>query len=297
MLISRRDGQLKLVTQPDHGRLAGALAEQWGNAEFEPAALQATLIYTAAYHDDGWQALDAGPVWEPHQQRPAHFLEVPLPVVTAAYTDGVDAMYEAAPLAGALVSMHFTGFFRSRWGMDDAPHVDHPDVPGIVTHEEQRKTRAIRDSWPADQPRADFERDIWHSYEILQVLDLLSLFICLVDLSRESTAETHVMARTLFSIDQEPTRRTILRAPRTNGGDRVDLTVSLTAPNVVAVDPYPFADAEISVEVPARVLEDRPYTSADEAAEAYRAAPVETHELSVVGVGPALAPEQTKATR
>jgi hypothetical protein len=281
MLVSRRDGKLTLVTQSDHGRLAGALAERWGNDDFAACALQETLVYTAAHHDDGWMPLDEVPTWQPDEQRPAHFLEVPLPTVVEAYTRGVDAMYEASPLAGSIESMHFTGFYRARWGMDDAPHVDHPAVPDVVEAEEERRARGIRDSWPTDRARSDFERDVWHAYEVLQVLDLLSLCLCLVDLSRESQAETQVMARTLFSIDQEPSRRIILRAPRSNEGDRVDLTVSVAAAEVVTVDPFPFSEREIAVEVPARLLEATRYGSAEEAAEAYHAASVHTLRCSL----------------
>ena len=287
MLISRRDGTLTLVTQPDHGCVAGALARHWGNEDFASPALREPFLFTATHHDDGWHELDDTPMWGEKQQRPAHFLEVPLPLVAAAFTRAIDAVYETSPLAGAIESMHFTGFYRSRWGVDDGPHVDHPNVPGIVEHEEERRARAIRDSWPVDRPRADFERDVWHTYEILQVLDLLSLFACLVDVSRESTADTQVMARTLFAIDQAPTRRIILRAPRDDVGDRVDLTVSVVAPSVVAIDPYPFEDAEIAVEVASRVLEDRPYGSADEAAATYHAAAVQTRRLSFVGANAA----------
>lgn len=158
MLISRRDAQLQLVTQPDHGRLAGKLAELWGNAEFDPCALQDALVHTATFHDDGWIPLDDAPTWNAERRRPAHFLEIPLPVVAEAYTRGVDAIYEASPLAGTLESLHFTGFYRSRWGSDDSPHVDHPAVPAVVEAEESRRARAIREAWPHDRPRGDFER-------------------------------------------------------------------------------------------------------------------------------------------
>jgi hypothetical protein len=285
MLVSRRNGTLNLVTQPDHGRLAGALAEHWGNDEFALPALREPLLYTAAYHDDGWKPLDEEPVWDPSEQRPAHFLEVPLPVVAAAYRQGVDAIYEASPIAGALESLHFTGFYRARWGMDDAPHVDHPDVPGIVEFEEDRRARAIRESWPTARARSDFERDVWHAYEILQVLDLLSLCLCLVDLDSPSTSEVEVMARTLFSIAQQSSRRAILRAPRTREGDRVDLVVTVTAPHVVEVDPFPFAERKVAVRIPSRVLEDRRYESADAAAAAFAAAAVGAREVTLVGPG------------
>jgi len=239
-------------------------------------------LLTAAHHDDGWLPLDGEPVWNESEQRPAHFLEVPLPVVAAAFTKGIDKIYEQSPVAGAIESLHFTGFYRSRWGVDDAPNVDHPAVPAIVEFEEDRRARAIRESWPQGQTRSDFERDVWHAYEILQALDLLSLSMCLVDLDRESVAEAQVMARTLFPIDQDASPRIILRAPRDKHGDRVDLTVRVVAPRVVEVDPFPF-DGELALEVPCRVVEQRPYPSAGESAEAYHSAPVETYTWSVVG--------------
>jgi hypothetical protein len=281
MLVSRRDGELTLITQSDHGRLAGVLAEHWGNEEFAPCALRDALIHTAAHHDDGWKPLDDGPAFEPDLGRPAHFLEVPLPTVVEAYTRGVDAIYEASPIAGAMESLHFTGFYRSRWGMDDAPHVDHPAVPAVIEAEEERRARATRDSWPHDRARSDFERDVWHGYEILQVLDLLSLCLSLIDLEHESPAHTLVMARTLFSIDQEPSRRVILRAPRNREGDRVDLTVSVVAPGTVEVDPFPFGEREIAVEIPARLLKDAHYASAEEAAAAYHGAPEHSRQCSL----------------
>ena len=287
MLISRQDSALSLITQPDHGRLAGALARHWGNDQFRPAALQDALVYVADFHDDGWVPLDGAPIWNPDAQRPAHFLEVPLPVTAPAYKLGVDAIYEASPVAGVLESMHFTGFYRSRWGADQAPHVDHPDVPAIVEFEEERRARTIRDTWPQDRHRSDYERDIWHAYEILQVLDLLSLCMCLVDPMRPSSSESVVMARTLFSIDQEPTQRVILRAPRTKEGDRVDVTVRVADTNVFEVDPVPFGKAEIAVEVPARLMDDKQYASEDKAADAYQSAPVEMRRLSVVGANAA----------
>lgn len=84
---------------------------------------------------------------------------------------------------------------------------------------------------------------------------------------------------TPFAIDEEPTGRVMLRASRDDVGDRVDLTVSVAAPSVVAVDPYPLADVEVAVEVASRVLKDRSYGSADEAAAAYHAAPAKTSAL------------------
>jgi hypothetical protein len=281
MLVSRRDNQLTLVTQSDHGRLAGALAERWGNDRFATPALRDDLLYTAKFHDDGWIPLDEVPMWAAEQQRPAHFLEVPLPVVAEAYTKGVDAIYDVSPVAGAIESLHFTGFYRARWGLDDGRHVDHPAVPAIVAAQEERRAVAIRDSWPRDQTRSDFERAVWHVYEVLQVLDLVSLCICLVDLGRPSEEKTVLMSSTLFGVEQEPSRRLILRAPMSADGQRVDLTARVVEPHVLELDPYPFSERKIALEVPARVLQAMPYASAEDAAVAYQTAPVQPLRCTV----------------
>ncbi len=270
-----------LVTQADHGRLAGALAERWGNDRFSTPTLRDDLLYTARFHDDGWIPLDEVPTWAPEQQRPAHFLEVPLPVVAEAYTKGVDAIYDVSPVAGAIESLHFTGFYRARWGLDDGRHVGHPAVPAIVAAEEERRAAATRDRWPHDQTRSDFERGVWHAYEVLQVLDLVSLCICLVDLGRESAEKTVLMSSTLFSVEQEPSCRLIPRAPMSDDGRREDLTARVVEPHVVEIDPFPFSEREIALEVPSRVLEAKPYTSAEDAAVAYHSASVQPLRCSV----------------
>lgn len=50
-----------LVTHPDHARLAGAFAEQWGNEQFLPPDPRAKVLKGIACHDDGWAARDANP--------------------------------------------------------------------------------------------------------------------------------------------------------------------------------------------------------------------------------------------
>ena len=58
LLVTRRDGRLALVTQPDHAALAGWLAEHWGNEQFVVPAPREALVTAATHHDDGWLELD-----------------------------------------------------------------------------------------------------------------------------------------------------------------------------------------------------------------------------------------------
>ena len=57
----------------------------------------------------------------------------------------------------------------------------------------------------------------------------------------------------------------------------------VTAPGVVALDPYPFSEPSFELELSARRIEDRRYDSAEDAARAYHDAPPETLAVRLVG--------------
>ncbi len=50
-----------LVTHPDHARLAGAFAEQWGNDIFLRPEPREHVLLGISRHDDGWIARDSSP--------------------------------------------------------------------------------------------------------------------------------------------------------------------------------------------------------------------------------------------
>src|SRR5580692_8260750 len=62
----------RLVTHPDHARLAGAFAERCGNSRFLAPEPRAHVLKGISCHDDGWAARDAAPQITP-QGRPSAF--------------------------------------------------------------------------------------------------------------------------------------------------------------------------------------------------------------------------------
>ena len=50
-----------LVTHPDHARLAGAFAEQWGNQRFLSPEPRRNVLRGIRRHDDGWATRDRNP--------------------------------------------------------------------------------------------------------------------------------------------------------------------------------------------------------------------------------------------
>src|SRR5436305_2096746 len=174
MLVTRRADQLTLITQPEHARAAGTLAQAWGNERFAIPALRDALICAATHHDDGWHELDSEPAYNADARRPANFVELALERTVGPYSRGVESVYERDTAAGVLVSMHFSGFYTARWGIAGGSAVDHPLAREVVAAQEARWMPALREAWGYRGPRSEFDAAIWHAYEVLQALDVIS---------------------------------------------------------------------------------------------------------------------------
>src|SRR5579871_3676644 len=124
MLVTQRSDRLVCVPQYEHGRVAGTLAEHWGNERFRMGAPPEPLILAARRHDDGWHALDDVPALNREECRPAHFLEIPLAHSIAAYAGGVEDVYREDERAGVLVSMHWSGLYSGRFGLQGTPPLE-----------------------------------------------------------------------------------------------------------------------------------------------------------------------------
>jgi hypothetical protein len=282
MLVTRRADHLTLVTQPDHARLAGRLGELWGNDRFAVPVARRALLIAATHHDDGWLALDERPEHSEPAARPAHFTEMPLHRTVGHYSEGVESVYARDLRAGALVGMHFSGFYTGRWGLAAAAPPSDPLAAEVVATQEARWMPALRESWGYRGPRSAFDAATWHAYEVLQALDLLSLALGLTDLSQPSGDAAPIsVTATLRQIDPPRGPRVVPAAPVVAGGERVDLTLRVTAPWRVQIDPYPFAEPSFGLPLTLRELEDRVYPTAEEAAQAFHAAPVSQPGIAI----------------
>ena len=281
MLISRRSGRLVLVTHPDHAAVAGALAEAWGNSRFAAPARAGAFQVVARRHDDGWRTLDGEPHHNAEAGRPSHFLEVPLETSAAHYGPGVDGIHRDDAYAGVLASMHWAGLYSARWGLQPGGPLDLPLTREVVAVQQRRWSEALGRLWDGGRPRSEFEAQVWFAYELLQAVDLLSLALCTVDATVPTNpgADPVLVTATLPTIDQPPGPRIVPAVPLAAGGERCDLTVRVTEPEVVTVDPSPLR-ADVALAIPVRELPDRRYASARESAAAYADAPV--GELSCV---------------
>jgi Protein of unknown function (DUF3891) len=264
VLVKRRNGELVLIEQVAHARMVRDIAEQWGNEHFAPPRPQDEAFLAAAMHDDGWREPDAVPLFNEREQRPLHFLELGMGEHAKLYGQGVDEVFARDAYAGLLVSMHWTGLYRSRWGMQTGRVVfgDNAAQDDVVLSEEHRWIDVKRELL-GDQRRSDLEYSLWYNYELLQAWDFISLYACVSETS-PGDGPTRPLFETLKSIEHQPGARTIPAVPLSIGGERVELTLTAVGEKVATVDPYPFGIDEFKVSVASTVIPDRKYDDLDD---------------------------------
>jgi hypothetical protein len=187
------------------------------------------------------------------------------------YRSGVEHVCLTDVYAGVLVGMHWTGLYRGRWSAPGAmgrlgrSEADRRLQDAVVDGEERRWIEAKRRAWAQTEPRSAFEARLWHNYELLQLWDLLSLYLAVMP-QEPGTGPAGVPPRwgpQLSSLDHEP-GDVALPPVRTNPfGPLRQMTVSVHSAGVVTVDPYPFTRAGVAIEVGSRVVADRHYTGAE----------------------------------
>ena len=269
MIVTRRDGMLTLVTQVEHGRVAGALARSWGNDLFAgPQPREAVCIATAK-HDEGWRAWDDRVLVNELARRPLHFLEIDAEEHVRLYRHGVKTVSLADVYAGILVGMHWSGLYRGRWSSPSArgrlgtSRSIGASLDEVVDAEEHRWVDAKRRAWAVEEPRADFEARLWHNFELLQFWDLFSLYLCVTPNEPDAGALDAVPWGPQLGDLEHDARPAILPPIRFGPWHRRStLVVSVVARATICVDPWPFRTREVTVEVEGKVIPDAEYDAA-----------------------------------
>lgn len=290
MIVTREDGALRLVTQVEHGRLAGELAAAWGGDVVEAPEPRGAVVLAAARHDEGWRRRDARLLFDADARRPLHFLDVAADEHVRLYRDGVRTVTAADAYAGLLVGMHWTGLYRGRWARPGGVarvggEHDRALQDRAVRAEQRRWVDVLDRVWTDDEPRRDFEARAWHHHALLQLWDLLSLHLVTVPLDVPSPAgEPVAWGPQLRSIEHGPQRISLPPvAPRPGVADVV-VTAAVGRPGELHLDPFPFA-APLEVEIEHVLLPDRAWSEA-EVRSRWRRAPRETRRVRLVPAGP-----------
>jgi hypothetical protein len=240
------------------------------------------VVTAAARHDEGWRAWDARVLFNELERRPLHFLEIDAAEHIRLYRQGVERVTLEDVYAGVLVGMHWTGLYRGRWSSPGAAgrlgrgEEDRRLQDAVVQAEEERWITARQAAWTRDEPRSVFETGLWHHYDLLQLWDLLSLYLAVMPAESGPAGAGPAAAPVPWGPQlqelEHAAQDVLLPAVGTRpGGERVPLTAGVRAPGVVALDPFPF-DRPLDVEVEHTVLPDREW-GRDEVAEKARTTP------------------------
>jgi hypothetical protein len=243
-----------LVTHPDHARLAGAFAERWGNAQFLPPEPRANVLMGIARHDDGWAARDARPKITRAGLPSAFsvelvgkysaFEEIDLADYLAVRERAVRMMASEDAYAALLISMHTYNLLTAHADRSTIAPVDLPLLDAFL---EQQKT--FQDALRAET-RADSRFSAQHCsdaaildhFRLLQATDNLSLLTC-VDFSRPAN---------------------LLHPLPLRGGGCAEVQVYSAGSRHFRLEPFPFAEAELNFSFPARHVEGKSFSSAEE---------------------------------
>jgi len=154
-----------LVTQPDHAALSGDIAAALGPRLLPK--LSSEVVQGIAHHDDGWAPFDAR--IRVANGKPLSFLDFLPKDFLRAWSESIERAEKMAPIAGAMVSGHFSRLARSRleWGIDGAE-----DCGLLVAflHGEQERQQRLPDRHSREA--VEFLTDV------LQFCDVLSLYLC-----------------------------------------------------------------------------------------------------------------------
>jgi hypothetical protein len=165
-----------LISQIDHARAAGALAEHWGSGDFAPLFPRDELAWAISHHDDGWLEWDQAPGIDPQNGRPRSFLEMELEDSLGIWSASIENAGRVGPLQGSVVAGHFCLLARraSAWLTDI---VRRQQVDGFLT-----EFKALRTAWLADWQSQNAAANTAQRADLaltqLQFFDVLSLWFC-----------------------------------------------------------------------------------------------------------------------
>jgi len=225
------DGSLVMITQNDHAKLSGLFTAHWGNRQFEKPRPQGSTTRAAQYHDIGWLRYEAKPHFDPDTGKTPNFREVPNDEAQLdSYQWALDWSSAIDGYAGLLISKHRTGLWQSRYDV-----IRKPEFPRRGKLSEEIQAFIARNEAKQKTVASAFDaHEIAVNYHLLQVWDLLSLYICTQERLKEEV------------IDPVPTGYA--------NGESIAMRLQPISPTRISVEPYPFDQAQLQLGVVYRRL-------------------------------------------
>jgi Protein of unknown function (DUF3891) len=272
MFKTIHDGNLWLVNQPDHGRIAGYFAAHWGNAQFvqpgnygpspDPARLRAETIFAVAEHDNGWWEWEANPDLSASDGFPMGLAEVLKDPQAGMdrWRRGLNRFHES-PYANLLISHHAYWLYAARVLTHPDPAFTHPlfwkGSPEKLYPGDQAgplkfiaELEQLQLSWTATLEANPSSRDWIRSENLLPHVRLLQL----CDGLSLALTSALIPARSGQAIGLGQDAFELHDVPRKGWSDRISIQATPLGVGQMMLDPYPFDLDPLPVHIPARII-------------------------------------------
>jgi hypothetical protein len=260
-----------LVTHVDHARLAGAFASEWGNEIFRAPEPRERVLRGVSCHDDGWAARDQQPQIT-RQGKPSAFSqelvgkysafeEIDLVDYLAVRDRAVRLVAETDPYAALLVSMHTYNLLSARADRSTIRPEQLPLLDAFLERQLQLQ-QDLMACLAADPRLAAEEKSkdrIDEHFRLLQACDNLSLLSC-VDFARPSD-----LLHPLPLVDGSESR----------------VSVTPLGNRTFRLEPYPMAASPLVFDLPARHVEGKTFSRAEELGQKLQQAEPVTLQITV----------------
>lgn len=263
------DGSHLVLTMEEHTATGAVLARHFGGTELfdrpEPTELFVELV---AEHDRGWVPVDNMVERDPNTDLPWNVFDAPLAHSLTAGAGTIDYNERCHPYRGLLASMHISGLYNGRFGMNEPQSLgdfeanEAAALTEFLDTEQQRRDR-LEGELAADPATAWWvERDIiMKCYKALQFFDMLALWL--------QVAHPHGRGPMVWAGVPGRNAEHVIQIEQLD-----DTRVSL--------DPYPFDTDGLAIVVTGRRLHPQPGRS-DLAVALSDATPGEQNVLLVAG--------------
>jgi len=239
------DGSIVMITQNDHAQLSGLFAAHWGNGKFENPQPYASLVRAAMFHDRGWIRYETGPQLSLETGKTPNYREVPNDRAQLdSFEWAGDWLSSIDPYAGLMIAKHRTGLWQGRYGVIAQPPAIQrgklsPDIEAFIARSEAKQKIA------AEKLDA---KELAINYNLLQVWDMLSLYICSTEVLKPDRIEP---------------------VPADYSGASTGMTLTPVEPKTISLDPYPFDQPALITNVIFRRLTQSKFKNSAELQSAY----------------------------
>jgi hypothetical protein len=168
MIVLERKQSYLMVTQNDHGQIAGEIARNCKEDYFFDDTRTREVLLAIKEHDRGWIELDSSPVWNDKAEKPYSFIDYPLALKITFYKKGLDEVEKMSKYAGLLCSFHYSSFIQDP---------SEPAVREFLKEEKQRQAKLSQELQLTGNEQK--QKTLMYHLDLLKFCDYLSLYISL----------------------------------------------------------------------------------------------------------------------